>query len=64
MAFATLDMNLNGKKIKVNLKARFTQKGSVIISTSKGDILEIQADGTVDLITTPLVQYTVPSKQV
>ena len=62
MSFATLDMVINDKKIKVNLKARFTQKGSIIISTSKGDIVDIQADGTVDLITTPLAQYAVPSK--
>ena len=62
MAFATLDIVVNGKKIKVNLKARFTQKGSIVISTGKGDIVDIQADGTVDFITTPAEQYAPPIK--
>ena len=57
MAFAALEIDNGTKKIKVNLKARYTQKGSIVIATGKGDILDILPDGTIEVITTPLVQY-------
>lgn len=61
-AFAGFELTrTDGKKFKVNLKARYTQKGSIVISTGKGDILDIQPDGTVELIITPKKQYEVKS---
>jgi cobalamin-dependent methionine synthase I len=62
MTFATLEIQSENKKFKVNLKARYTQKGSIVIATAKGDIIDILPDGTVELITTPSVQYTQKSK--
>ena len=62
MTFATLEIQANNKKFKVNLKARYTQKGSIVISTGKGDILDILPDGTIEAITTPSVQYTEKTK--
>jgi hypothetical protein len=57
MAFATFEVQEGKKKFKVNLKARYTQKGSIIIATGKGDILDILPDGTIEVINTPLNQY-------
>jgi hypothetical protein len=53
-AFATFQVNDK----KVNLSARYTQKGSIVISTQKGDVVEFQPDGSVSHITTPFEQFT------
>lgn len=58
MSFAGIELNINDTKTKVNLKVRYTQKGSIIISTPKGDIIDLLPDGEVEVITTPKVQYT------
>lgn len=48
-------LKVNDKK--VNLRARYTQKGSIVISTQKGDVIEFQPDGSIAYITTPLAQF-------
>lgn len=59
MAFATLTIENGKRKFKINLKARYTQKGSVVISTGKGDIIDVLPDGTLEIITTPGTQYKI-----
>lgn len=58
MPFATYKLEINNKNIKINLKARYTQKGSIIISTDKGDIVDLLTDGTIQIITHPYLQYS------
>lgn len=53
MAFAALKVSDK----KVNLSARYTQKGSIVISTQKGDVIEFQPDGSITYITSPLAQF-------
>jgi len=57
MTFATFEVQVDNKKFKINLKARYTQKGSIVIATGKGDILDLLPDGSIEFIATPSGQY-------
>ena len=53
MSFATYQVAVGDKKDKINLKVRYTQKGSIVISTQYGDIIDLLPEGGVEVIVTP-----------
>jgi len=53
MSFATYQVAIGDKKDKINLKVRYTQKGSIVISTQYGDIIDLLPEGGVEVIVTP-----------